>query len=227
MAISIQEPQIFFETLILSYNRMQQSDWWSYWMPILSDIFVFIYPIFLVVLYLGSTISKKVWNKNIADTTILQDKYNALHIFFSVCVAVCIGMITQLFFDRQRPYIAFGRNDWWAETILHQYLPSSSFPSDHAIVSFAFATAVLCIGLQQKNTIIKIFAGIFFICATFMWLARIITAVHWITDILAWATIWILIWYAMSHRHIRSICKNKIYETLIHIEKKVFFFLYK
>ncbi|MCS6983007.1 MAG: phosphatase PAP2 family protein [Candidatus Absconditabacterales bacterium] len=110
---------------------------------ITADIVVFGYPIFLVRWYL--------WDGWTNWTVSSDNKKNqALTIFFSVLCSMMITIITQLFATKQRPiWTHTDRN--MTESILHDYLPSTSFPSDHATVSFAFGISCLLLAYQTQN----------------------------------------------------------------------------
>jgi membrane-associated phospholipid phosphatase len=151
--------------LSTSYPRIDQ------YTSIGADIFVFLYPIFLVALYLKGIIKKE-----------KESKEGALFIFFSCLFCTLINIGIQRFFYKQRPNAVL--YDDTEETMLHQFLPESSFPSDHAVVSMSFALATLFRGYKVKNKKI-IFAGyVFIVISLVMCLCRIFTVVHWPSDIL-------------------------------------------
>lgn len=94
--------------------------------PFTADIFVFTYPVYLVVLYLYG-INKR------------SDYYKeaALMVFFSSIGASVINIIIQALTDKSRPeeYILNKEN------LILNHLPTDPFPSDHAAVSAAIAMA--------------------------------------------------------------------------------------
>lgn len=73
---------------------MQASVFWAQWMPILADVFVFTYPVYLVALYLYGLIAKK-----------LQYKKAAIFIFCGTVSSVLINIIIQFIVDKSRPNI--------------------------------------------------------------------------------------------------------------------------
>lgn len=178
---------------------MKEPLWWYYFMkkivdlwtnyprierfyPIGADVFVFIYPVFLVILYLYGIFQKK-----------KSHKASALFIFFSCLISVIVTIISQQFLEKQRPIYEFALDNTHQETLLHSFLPSTSFPSDHAVVSFSIAMATLLIALRTRNKTLKIWAGMLFLFAIIMGMCRIGTTVHRTTDIIAWAIMGILI----------------------------------
>jgi membrane-associated phospholipid phosphatase len=91
--------------------------------PVTADVFVFLFPILLIIIYLIGIVKG---NDKI--------KESALWIFWSAIITSVINVLIQFFFEKLRPSVLlFGSND--TETILHKFLPNSSFPSDHAAMS--------------------------------------------------------------------------------------------
>lgn len=176
--------------------------------PIGADIFVFIYPIFLVVLYLSGIFKKKIIAKK-----------NALFIFIATVFSVLFTIISQTFFDKLRPIYDLGIVENYEETLLHSFLPSTSFPSDHAVVSFAMAMATLIVATRSNNKKLKIWAGVLFLVAMVMSLCRVGTTVHWTTDILAGASIGILVPAFLGQKAIYRWIEKKILEPIIKFEE--------
>jgi membrane-associated phospholipid phosphatase len=102
--------------------------------PTGADIFVFVYPIFLVLLYLKGIIKKQT-----------QPKEGAVFIFLSCFISVLVNIGIQYFFLKNRPNIELIEllDVDIGETLLHGILPNSSFPSDHAVVGMSIAIATL------------------------------------------------------------------------------------
>ena len=71
------------------------------------------------------------------------------------------------------------------ETLLHEILPTSSFPSDHAVVSMAFAVGTLLWGIYGKKKFFTWSGVIFLVISLVMCVCRILTLVHWPSDIVA------------------------------------------
>lgn len=97
-----------------------------------------------------------------------------------------ISTLIKAFYFRPRP--TQSDNDV-QELFFHR--PDASFPSDHAILLFALATYFYLLGWKR----VSYYTGIIAIVVS---MARIITAIHWTTDILAGAAIGVsmayLIW---------------------------------
>jgi membrane-associated phospholipid phosphatase len=85
--------------------------------------------------------------------------YIAAGVGFSVVVNVAI----QFFVDKSRPNVVLGLADLKQETVLHQFLPSGSFPSDHAAVSMSIAMISLFRGIKNKDKKFLRFGGILII----------------------------------------------------------------
>ncbi|MDR2415937.1 MAG: hypothetical protein LBD75_05010 [Candidatus Peribacteria bacterium] len=99
--------------------------------PIGADIFTFMYPVFLVTLYLKGIIKKQT-----------QSKQGAVFIFLSCFISILVNIFFQSFFLKNRPNREIFDIDV-GETLLHRLLPESSFPSDHAVVGISIALATL------------------------------------------------------------------------------------
>ena len=175
------EPRRWYDFLLYIVDLWERYPWlWSFY-PIWADVFVFIYPIFLLALYFYWMIKTK-----------LEQKKEALFIFFACFFSAAANIISQQFFDKKRPIYELGIQDY-DETILHQFLPSTSFPSDHAVVTFSIAMWTLLIARKHKNKKLTRWAIFLFIIAIITVLCRIWTTVHRTTDILAWCIMWILV----------------------------------
>lgn len=130
------------------------------------------YPIFLVAYYLSGVYRKDA-----------QAKIGALAVFLS-CVFSVLGNIgIQMFFVKARPLVELQALEV-PETLLHQFLPQSSFPSDHAVVGMSLAVATLLWSLKTQEKKLKSFSIFLFICAVLMGISRVFTIVHWPSDIL-------------------------------------------
>lgn len=191
------------------YSRLQK------FYPIGADIFVFVYPIFLTLWYL-----KGIFQRD------LEAKKQALFIFLSCVIAVAINIASQQFFDKQRPIYAFGIEILDQETLLHSFLPTTSFPSDHAVVTFSVAMATLLIWLHHRKKSLQIWSVFLFIFAIITGICRIGTTVHWTTDILAGMIVGLIVPLILIHPLPYRLLKQRALLPLIKIEswilKKVF-----
>jgi len=79
------------------------------------------------------------------------------------------------------------------ETILNTFLPSASFPSDHAAVSMGIAMMSLFRGIKNKDKKFLRFGGILIMFSLVTSFARISSGVHWPTDIIGGSLIGILV----------------------------------
>lgn len=204
--IPVTEPQrgegmlIFLNTLSGTYEITRSM------VPVLADIFVFTYPIFLLCLY---------WYGIRKDRS--EEKLGALMVFGSAIFATVVNIIIQASTEKQRPEMYITNK----ENLVLSHLPTDPFPSDHAAVSAAIAMAVL---LRARKTNNKLLYGIsiFFWCACIiMSVARVTVAVHRPTDVIvgiivgAWCA-WILL-----SDPVFVIYKKRIAQPLISLEKYV------
>ncbi len=172
---------------------MQANLFWSYWIPIFADVFVFTYPVYLLGLYgYGMINMVKRWNFDILKRW-LYHKIAALYIFVGTLVSVIVNIGIQYFFDKARPHVVLGLMDLKQKTLLHQFLPKSSFPSDHATVSMSIAMMSLFWGIKNKDKTFLRFGGILVIFSLITSFARIASWVHWPTDVIAGSLVGILI----------------------------------
>jgi membrane-associated phospholipid phosphatase len=59
------------------------------------------------------------------------------------------------------------------ETMLHQFLPTTSFPSDHAVVTFSIAMATFLIAHKNNSKKLRIWSYFLFLIAIITVLCRI------------------------------------------------------
>ena len=214
--ISLVEP-LWWDELLQKWQSIQAEYWRiSDLAPIFADVFVLIYPIFLVCVYIIAIVKRK-----------KMQKQWALFVFFSTFFSVFINIWIQSFFSKERPIVALSHIET-EETLLHNILPSSSFPSDHAVVSMSFAIAVLVRWIYSKKKFF-IWSGIVLIfVALLMTSCRILTLVHRPTDILAWLCLWIIVPCILMFRPIRNFIIRCFINPIIKIEewiiKKIFKF---
>jgi membrane-associated phospholipid phosphatase len=150
--------------------------------PILADIFVFSYPVYLLGLYSWGRIKKTI-----------TPKISALIIWANVAVTVIANLGIQFFIQKDRPNIVLGLLDQKHETVLHKFLPNSSFPSDHAGVSMSISIASILRGITHKDSKYIRFGIIGIIFSLIMCSARVMTAVHRPTDIIAGMIVGIIV----------------------------------
>jgi undecaprenyl-diphosphatase len=113
------------------------------------------------------------------DTSRLKRLENLIFIALSLLVAR--GLLTELiryFVERSRPFVALGFEPLIEQSMTH------AFPSGHAAIFFALALAVWFMNKKWGWW----FGGL----ALINGVARVITGVHWPTDILAGAVVGIL-----------------------------------
>lgn len=73
---------------------MQASPFWSYRIPVLADIFVFTYPIYVLALYLYGVAKKKIYYK-----------IASLYIVAGTAVSFLFNIFIQFFIDKARPNV--------------------------------------------------------------------------------------------------------------------------
>ena len=202
--IHLIEPKRWTDLLLQLNTRMNQSPAKVKIFPILADIFVLSYPLYLAIAYLWWKFRKQIIHKIIA-----------LQIFVWVLASTTINITIQYFFDKMRPNIVLWLTDQKTESILHKFLPSSSFPSDHAAVSMSIAVASIIRGIKKKQptyTYIGVVLVWFSLITSF---SRVTIGIHRPTDIIGWSLVGILIPLAMSSKKISKFLEEKVFTFLV------------
>ncbi|MDR0607220.1 MAG: hypothetical protein LBG52_02455 [Candidatus Peribacteria bacterium] len=145
MKLPLTEPQRGYTLLQKGITLSDQYPRLAHFSPIGADIFVLIYPIFLLVFYFRGIAKKQI-----------ESKQGALFIFFSCLISILINIAIQSFFLKNRPNIDLFSADA-EETLFHGLLPNSSFPSDHAVVGMSVAIATLIWGYKTRSPRLKYF----------------------------------------------------------------------
>jgi hypothetical protein len=90
--IELIEPEWGMNILNRGISLQDTYPWVANWSEIFADIFVFLYPIFLIILYVYAIVKQK---KTI--------KQGCLYIFLVTFIAVLINIGIQCFFYKERP----------------------------------------------------------------------------------------------------------------------------
>lgn len=208
-SIELIEPAWWLNLIDWGVWLQEKYTWISSVAPVLADVFVIVYPIFLILLYVYAIIKKK---------EIL--KQWALYVFFATFFAVLINIWIQCFFYKERPIVTLSQVDA-SETLLHEILPVSSFPSDHAVVSMSFAMATLIWWIYSRKKFC-IWSWVLLLLISFiMTSCRVLTLVHWPSDILAWLGLGILVPLLLIIRPIRYTLLRYIINPIIKFEKRI------
>ena len=205
--IALIEPSWWMDILHWWTDIQTKYEWIANLAPTFADVFVVIYPIFLVWIYLFAMIKKKP-----------QIKQWAFYIFFATLIAVLINIWIQTFFYKERPIVALNHIET-EETLLHEILPVSSFPSDHAVVSMAFAIATLLWWIYNRKKFFTWSGILLIVVSLIMTLCRILTLVHWPSDILAWLWLGILVPLILMIRPIRYALLRYVINPIIRFEQ--------
>ena len=205
----LQEPSRWIN-LVTSLNEyMKYHDFLLKVIPITADIFVFFFPILLIIIYI-------IWLRKNND----KIKESALRTFWSAIITAIINICTQFFFNKSRPsFLLFGQEE--SETILHKFLPNSSFPSDHAAMSMWFAMWLLIRWIKQKDKKYTCLWIIFLIFSLIMWFSRIMVWVHRPTDIIWWFLIWIIVPLILSSNRLYKLLKKILITPIISFQKRI------
>jgi hypothetical protein len=96
------EPQWGIDLLVSLNAWMMASPTLVYWIPKLADIFVFVYPVFLLVMYFWRMENGKRIRDNAKN---MYYKIAALWIGFSVLATVMVNVLIQYVFAKVRPNV--------------------------------------------------------------------------------------------------------------------------
>ena len=207
MLLKIQEPLWGQKLLLMLNGYVRQHQFLMKIIPIMADVFVFSYPIYLVAIYLWGLFKK-------------NQEYNiwALYIFFSAVFAIMINLVIQHFVFKLRPeQLVLTKSE-----LIFQHVPDRPFPSDHASLSSAIAMATLLWWFKTGSRFFIISWIIFWIFSAIMCIARVAAGVHWPTDILAGLIVWIFIASILNYSPIFEFMKIYIYQPLIVFSKVIF-----
>jgi membrane-associated phospholipid phosphatase len=206
--IALIEPSWGMDILQWWVDIQNKYEWIANLAPTFADIFVVAYPIFLILIYLYAIIKKK-----------SLIKQWALYIFFATLIAVLINVWIQCFFYKERPIVVMNHIET-EETLLHDILPSGSFPSDHSVVSMSFAVATLLWWLYNRRKFFIWFGVLFILVSLVMTACRILTLVHWPSDIFAWLLIWAVVPLILMIRPIRYFLIRNVINPIIRFEQR-------
>ena len=205
----LQEPLRWINLVTTLNEYMKYHDFLLATIPVTADVFVFLFPILLIIIYIIGIIK---WNDKI--------KESALWIFWSAIITSIVNILIQFFFEKLRPSVLlFWNND--AETILHKFLPNSSFPSDHAAMSMWFAMWILIRWIKNKDKKYIWLWIVFLIFSLIMWFSRVMVWVHRPTDIIWGFLIWIIIPLILSRNSIYKLLKKILIDPLIKLQKLI------
>lgn len=206
------------QEVLLWMHQVMQYPFFFHRLPILADAFVFVYPVYLVLLYgyaifQGRRDSKVHW---------FSLKESALWVFVAAMASTIFNMIVQVFLIKDRPDVVMNllyqkRED----LILYDYLPEASFPSDHATMSMAIAVATLLYGLRYKKKWYIYFSLFLFAISGIMGYARISIGIHWPTDVLGGYVVGVVVPVILFLPKIYGFIKKWVIDRLIELEEKV------
>lgn len=204
----LQEPLRWINLVVSLNEYMKYHNFLLKVIPITADIFVFLFPILLVTLYI-------IWLCKKSD----KIKESALRVFWSAIITSIINICIQFFFTKSRPTMMLFWHE--EETMLHKFLPNSSFPSDHAAMSMWFALGLLIRWIRNKDkTYIRLWI-LFLIFAIITGVSRIMVWVHRPTDILWWFAVWIIVPLVLSLWPVYNLLKKILIDPLIKFQNWV------
>lgn len=205
-SITIVEPQRWQQLMISLNSRIVKHQLLVRFLPWTADVFVFTYPVYLVVLYLWGVYKKDDYFK-----------LAAFAIAFSAWLAAVTNQVIQYFGDKSRPEQAISLK----ENLILSHLPTDPFPSDHAAVSAAIAMSTLLWGIKHKDKKFLAASVFFWFASGVMSFSRVAVAIHRPTDILVGILVWVSSASLLLHSTIWK-WVARIIGSLIVLEKRLF-----
>lgn len=181
--------------LFQSLNELTRYDIISVLAPLVADLPIFFLPLFLMWMWIYYSVKNM---KNLKEAL--------LHIFYACVIVIFFSYLIKSQVDVPRPETAI--SEAW-KLLLHK-IPESSFPSDHASVSFAFLASLYFAKYK------RVFWG-FLPWVILMNICRIISGVHWPLDIIAWAFIWVFAAYLSFYQVIKIKFVKKVNSLIIQL----------
>lgn len=202
--MQLTEPLRWKNVLYFLNNRVFDSAILTQIVPITADVFVFAYPVILVIRYIVGIIKHKT-----------QYKSDSLLVLLSVVYVIIINLWLQQILDKARPIFA------WDNSIhlILQELPSASFPSDHAAVSMVIALMIYRVGRHRNLKHLKSLWIVLVVIAVIMSVSRIAVWVHRPTDILAGWGVAVIVMNIITVPSIRKAQKHYIIKPLIRVQE--------
>lgn len=215
MRIQLLEPTRWVNLLLNMNGLLIKHEILMKTLPLASDIFVFIYPIYLVALYVWGIYK---WSTH---------RIAALFVFWSGWFAIWTNAIIKLIFTKTRPDVLLDLAFENRDGLVLEGIPANTFPSDHAAMSFAIATSTLLRWIKTKNKFFIWRSIILYLMAITMWIWRITIGIHRPTDIIAWTIIWILIPTILINKKIFWLLSKFLITPLILLQELVWARLFK
>lgn len=207
MTFPLQEPQRWKDLLLRANESFVWNDVLVALAPMLADGIVLTYPILLVCRYLR-------WVKKNNDTYKMWSLYVAL----SAVWVTIVAFIIQLLVDKSRPEWYIGNTDM----LIMEHLPTAPFPSDHASVWFAVGMSTLLWAYKHDKKLLKIVGWVLLVWAWIMSATRVGVGIHWPTDVLVWAFLWMFVAWALLKWDVWNSSEVYVYKPLVRLQKRLF-----
>ncbi len=206
-SITIVEPQRWQQLMISLNSRIVKHQLLVRFLPWTADVFVFTYPVYLVVLYL--------WGVHKKDDYF---KLASFAIAFSAWLAAVTNQVIQYFGDKSRPESVISLK----ENLILSHLPTDPFPSDHAAVSAAIAMSTLLWWIKHRDKKFLAASVFFWFASGVMSFSRVAVAIHRPTDILVWLIVWSLSAWLILRGVVRNWLLRSVFTPLIRLQEWLF-----
>lgn len=206
--LKLQEPMWGENFLKLMNGWMAKHDLTMQLVPILADVFVLAYPVYLVALYVYGINKKKTYYKDAS-----------LMLFFAGFGSMFVNVIIQTFVTKARPDVVLELFVENRDALVLESLPKDTFPSDHAAMAAAIATVTLMWGLRHKDKTFIMFSLPLILFAILMGFGRITVGIHWPTDILVGTIVGIIVSLLVFEKHIFAWLRKHVFTWIIQFQE--------
>lgn len=208
--------------IIILNDRMASSSLLIKIIPILWDIFVFSYPIFLIRFYFSQPEHISWWKRLWIREENYWNKTQALSILLSFFTVIIVNYIVKAFIPQPRPIHILDLSINPQSSLLLDHIPTDAFPSDHAAVSMVIALMTLIISYKYGNKKIRVFWRIFIIFALIMSISRIIMWLHRPIDIFWGILTAIITSLLLTCKPIEDFLSHYIYTPVVQFQEYIF-----
>jgi len=206
--IKMTEPMRWQKFLEMMNGWMAKNDVLMHWTPILADVFVFTYPVYLLAMYFYGIGKKKDYYKEAS-----------LMLFLAWFGSIFVNLIVQLFVEKVRPDVVLDLFVNGRDNLLLENIPASTFPSDHAAMAAAIATTTLLWGIKNKDKKFLWMSVPLALFAIIMGFGRITVGIHRPTDILVGTIVGIIVSLILFQKNIIGRLKKYLFRWIVDLQK--------
>ena len=214
--INFPEPQWGVKTLLAMHDFMLKHEIVMKLAPVMADVFVLAYPIYLPFLYLRGVYKRK--------DTYFQEL--SLFLFVGGFSTIFVDLIIQLFVIKARPDVVLPQIFNNRDALVMKNLPTATFPSDHMGMSAAIAMGTTIRAIQNKDKKLMRTAAVLWVLALGTGTGRILIGVHRPLDILVGMLLGMLIPAIIYFTPIYKRLQRRVFPRVITMQEWVWLKLF-